>query len=100
MKHSEADVEKNVQVLLARVRDMLDAKPNEHPNDWGKLWANLEAAERLFRPKPPRVGTLVIKTPDPVFPNATTVINDGGIEFTDEVRQACADAGIEWEETT
>ena len=90
MKYPESDVEELVQAAL------IWAKPGCTVEDARKL----QTIAEKFRPKPPRVGTLVIKTPDPVFPNATTVINDGGIEFTDEIRQACADAGIEWEETT
>jgi hypothetical protein len=49
-----------------------------------------------FRPKKPRVGTLVVKTPNSVFPNATTVINDGGIELTDEVKVRLSEtAGVD-----
>ena len=48
--------EQDVQVLLTRVREMLEAKPNEYAHDWDRLWNNLYEAEKPFRPKKKRVG--------------------------------------------
>jgi hypothetical protein len=49
-----------------------------------------------FRPKKPRTGTLIVMNNDPVFPEARTVINDGGIELTDEVKLRLSEtAGVD-----
>ena len=89
----ESDVEELVQAALAWV----DANPNTSMA-WNEICSRLELSVNKFRPKLPRVGN--VKMFNSNEPGHDRYVFVDAIEFTDEVRRACADAGIEWEETT